>query len=192
MRWEGSHKKGNLGRGRSAREEARLEMSWSWKETELGAQRQSWGCEAHSCSLPDAPWSFLADPLISKSASLPAYRRNGLHRVSAFPILPGIPCCPRLLQAPSAPFPCLLSCLSLLCIPAVTAALCPSKMTLTGVLSRQKLPQGNFQRDAGVAFQQKSFALYPGLGIAWDQEFCSWLFETQHSPSPSGERADER
>lgn len=36
---------------------------------------------------------FLPDPLISKSASLPAYRRNGLHRVSA-------------------------SCCSLLCIPA--------------------------------------------------------------------------
>lgn len=40
---------------------------------------------------------FFADPLISKSASLPAYRRNGLHRVSAS-------CCILLLPHISAPF----------------------------------------------------------------------------------------
>lgn len=74
--------------------------------------------------------------------------------------------------------------LPLLCIPAVTVVpvqndpywgpKCPVQ-----AVSALKLPQGSFQRDAGVAFQQKSFALYPGLGIAWDQEFCSCLLVSQ-------------
>lgn len=83
---------------------------------------------------------FFADPLISKSASLPAYRRNGLHRVSASCLHPAAArhsctLC-HSLQAPQNPrcslFRTKVSCSPLFCTPAVTSVLCRSKMTLTG------------------------------------------------------------
>uniref|UniRef100_A0A8D2N3Z1 Putative adherens-junction anchoring domain-containing protein n=1 Tax=Zonotrichia albicollis TaxID=44394 RepID=A0A8D2N3Z1_ZONAL len=78
VRWEGA-----MGMGFWGEEyQHRLEMSWSWEETELGAQGQRVGAVlgCHCCFFPDGIGAFFADPLISKSASLPAYRRNGLHR----------------------------------------------------------------------------------------------------------------
>lgn len=74
--------------------------------------------------------------------------------------------------------------LPLLCIPAVTVVPVQNDpywgpKCLVQAVPALKLPQGSFQRDAGVAFQQKSFALYPGLRIAWDQEFCSCLLVSQ-------------
>lgn len=77
-----------------------------------------WGRDAWhglSCAVGPAPvfslmpyGGSLADPLISKSASLPAYRRNGLHRVS-------VSCC-------SLPYP------------TTTSALCQPQIILSGAL----------------------------------------------------------
>lgn len=138
---------------------------------------------------------FFVDPLISKSASLPAYRRNGLHRVSAFCLYPAaarhlctLHCSPQAPQSPRcSPFTTRVSCSPILCTPAVTAGLCQSKMTRTGDRSalskvhyRTEVPalnvlQDTFQRDAGVPSQRKSFALYPGAAIAGGQETWSCL-----------------
>uniref|UniRef100_A0A8C5NL58 Actin binding LIM protein family member 3 n=1 Tax=Junco hyemalis TaxID=40217 RepID=A0A8C5NL58_JUNHY len=191
-----------------------------------------------------------SDPLISKSASLPAYRRNGLHRVSAscccqaFPLVPGIPPCARpsplcqafplvpgiphfprhspissprlspisqafpnllsqaspLSQAPPSPQCSLsitgISCFPLLCVPAVTAALCPSKNVI--IINNHYLlgskvpypgsvcpetPTEQMQRDAGAAFQQESFALYPG--VVWDQKLWAGHFTSLCLPFPA-------
>lgn len=140
---------------------------------------------------------FFADPLISKSASLPAYRRNGLHRVSAFCLHPAaarhlctLRHSPQAPQSPRcSPFMTRVSCSLLLCTPAVTAGLCQSKMTLIrdqSSLSRRcrtEVPAlnvllGSFQRDPGVASQDKCFALYSAVAIAGGQETWSSLCVT--------------
>lgn len=74
---------------------------------------------------------FFADPLISKSASLPAYRRNGLHRVSASCLHPAAArhLC-TLHHAPQAPQ-------SPLCSPFMTCS--PFSASLLSLLVRANL-----------------------------------------------------